>query len=1040
MKREEQTTDDDFVTKTHKSRKKTTTRTSSTDESDVVTTSETSAATTASDGMSLRPRTMFAVKGRGRTEGEASSTYRPQWSKDGEGFVSNMDAGERDGRRKGKVIRYSKEELLALHVTTTSPPTFPPDTAVGSELALPPVSTIPFDYEEVYKQWALNRNRGRGRGRTASGSQNANVGNNDEGGNKWDRSKRGNDRQRGDGDDRWERGGGATGDDDRDDIWDDVGLTGGETGDFDLSSMAAAAEKFRREMDAMREEERKKTAGAESAVTDMDAFDKKLEDAVAAGQFEDSDEEEVQWDDPTDLGDLKNDDDSLLFQATFNQSPEPKPLALEEPSFSLASLSDNTFGLAPLTLEVEVVDEWYYLDPQGMQQGPFKTMEMREWFEAGYFKPHLPIRFGREGTFTPLANHFLQGQMPFAAPPRPTPKTSVIEQQRLMEMHQRQQHEMMRLQQQQEQQRMLQFNQEEKIRLEMQRLEIARQQQNHLFQQQQQMIHQQQQQQQQHMLLQQQQQQQQQSSWQRSQREGIMSALGIFGGGGNDAGLGANDSFRSEASFQSDFRAQPQFDLRGGAPHVQQDQLFRNENPAPIHDPWGSNGNQRTFGDITNQAEYFGGAEHQGAIPRNPESSMSPQNNVDPWGKPSNPLQELLSSQEVHVEKAVASPQKAPAQPTKDESPVSSKLSPSPKKEKSKVSPIKKNVRANEAAKRDVAWSNATTVNAPNAASLKKIQEEEQRQLRKQLEEEQKDSVDLASMGAQLKMMLGVSANAPAPPTPPAPTQAPAPPAPVSAPTPTPPRGPPAPPAAPAWGAAATAAKPLQSSKSLREILAEEERLAAERAKRAEAAPTSSHWMNVVAGNSVAAPAVPKASRLGPVPASVLKSTTRQSRASITGDATAAQKKPVTTPSKAESDASFWNFGAAQAAKGTPAQSTSPNNFGGSSVSSDFMSWCAKQLKSINGSDDLTLVEYCATLEDPGEIREYLAAYLGSTPKVSAFATEFIQRKKSAPGAKKGSVSTEAGTVSGDSSDKKGKRRTKGQKIDPSLLNYSVGS
>ncbi|GLE06272.1 hypothetical protein PINS_up015519 [Pythium insidiosum] len=109
---------------------------------------------------------------------------------------------------------------------------------------------------------------------------------------------------------------------------------------------------------------------------------------------------------------------------------------------------------------------------------------------------------------------------------------------------------------------------------------------------------------------------------------------------------------------------------------------------------------------------------------------------------------------------------------------------------------------------------------------------------------------------------------------------------------------------------------------------------------------------------------------------------------------------------------------------------------------SEFMAWCAKNLKAINGSDDLTLVEYCATLEDPGEIREYLAAYLGSTPRVSAFATEFIQRKKSLPTPSKKSAT---GADASDSTDangaaKKSKRRTKGQKVDPSLLNYSIGS
>jgi hypothetical protein len=43
------------------------------------------------DGISLRPRTMFAMKGRGRADSEGSSPYRPQWSKDGEGFVSSAD-------------------------------------------------------------------------------------------------------------------------------------------------------------------------------------------------------------------------------------------------------------------------------------------------------------------------------------------------------------------------------------------------------------------------------------------------------------------------------------------------------------------------------------------------------------------------------------------------------------------------------------------------------------------------------------------------------------------------------------------------------------------------------------------------------------------------------------------------------------------------------------------------------------------------------------------------------------------------------------
>ena len=67
----------------------------------------------------------------------------------------------------------------------------------------------------------------------------------------------------------------------------------------------------------------------------------------------------------------------------------------------------------------------------------------------------------------------------------------------------------------------------------------------------------------------------------------------------------------------------------------------------------------------------------------------------------------------------------------------------------------------------------------------------------------------------------------------------------------------------------------------------------------------------------------------------------------------------------------------------------------GGKIPRDFMSWCAIQLKRINSSDDLTLLQFCFSLDDPMEICQYIATYLGSTPAISAFATTFIQRKKS---------------------------------------------
>lgn len=62
-------------------------------------------------------------------------------------------------------------------------------------------------------------------------------------------------------------------------------------------------------------------------------------------------------------------------------------------------------------------------------------------------------------------------------------------------------------------------------------------------------------------------------------------------------------------------------------------------------------------------------------------------------------------------------------------------------------------------------------------------------------------------------------------------------------------------------------------------------------------------------------------------------------------------------------------------------------------MSRDFARWCGVQLKAINGSDDVTLAQFCMTIDEPEQIREYLGAYLGAGAAVTRFANEFIARK-----------------------------------------------
>ncbi len=60
-------------------------------------------------------------------------------------------------------------------------------------------------------------------------------------------------------------------------------------------------------------------------------------------------------------------------------------------------------------------------------------------------------------------------------------------------------------------------------------------------------------------------------------------------------------------------------------------------------------------------------------------------------------------------------------------------------------------------------------------------------------------------------------------------------------------------------------------------------------------------------------------------------------------------------------------------------------------MSEEMRRWCASHVKKLGA--DMSLIEFCFTLRDAADIREYLRDYLGSTPQVSAFASEFIQRK-----------------------------------------------
>ena len=48
----------------------------------------------------------------------------------------------------------------------------------------------------------------------------------------------------------------------------------------------------------------------------------------------------------------------------------------------------------------------------------------------------------------------------------------------------------------------------------------------------------------------------------------------------------------------------------------------------------------------------------------------------------------------------------------------------------------------------------------------------------------------------------------------------------------------------------------------------------------------------------------------------------------------------------------------------------------GAALPASMRSWCKEQMRRLNGSDDVTLMDFCMTLKGGGEVREYLSMYL----------------------------------------------------------------
>lgn len=640
-----------------------------------------------------------------------------------------------------------------------------------------------------------------------------------------------------------------------------------------------------------------------------------------------------------DMSNNKTDTSRIAIESLKNdEEPMSSVDISSQPAFqnTFNSFMSNPTVLPPAPSELDVmVDAWYYRDPQQNLQGPFETASMRRWLESGYFKENLPIKLKHWSTFYTLGVAYPNPKLAFL---KPIPEPVVHDSSKSLHNEDVSQRSFMQHQQQQmQEQREREERQKQQIQEQREREERQKQQIQQQQLQQQQILQQQLQQQklQQHLMqeqLEQQKLQQRQMEQQRLQNqqqrinqqqlEQQETAIRMHGGDPPKQAVGAGILSHSEPS-----------DSSGRSQAFNNNSLIENSSLAA------KSGGKMKEASNSKKATV--------------ESQSEPSSNIPVWGQTAPTTKKSMA--EIQQEER-----------TRAEEENSGGNNSNLLKSLLGVSSGGKTGTSGKG------WGVPVKGNS-GAASLREIQQEQKvitNQEQAALLLQQQNEAKMRAQHGSGDVDLSFSSSQ--------------------------------------WKSPDSNARSSDNKvKSLVDIMQEE-------ASQSSSSGDGYSNSRTPANSWAARTSNPKAPIVNPqkrnvsIPQTVPPSQSKGNQSAPTQPQVSVSSVPIPNNQREIVAGLAKNKDTKPVVSAKKATSKTEPSTSGIIVSSvkntgdSLTNWAVDQLKNLNtknksSTDDLALIQFCQILESAVEIREYLAEYLGSTPEVSLFASEFIRRKEGKP-------------------------------------------